>query len=178
VKTVRVNVRGFIYFLLAVAAVILTLILLNWLPLALQKDTMRRYASVDEARAKLNLKGVSVPSYFPQNITWPPSEILAQNKPYPAILMVFHYAGKQEAALVISQSSAESFPGDAFITFDKITEAVPFHFKSRQALLEVGTCNKGGPCSRISWSEGGYHIVLAMKSPPFELIRIAESMLH
>jgi hypothetical protein len=176
---VRVYVRGFLFFLLTVAAVILFLMLLNWLPLTLQKDTMRRYASVDEARSKLNLKGIYVPSYFPQNITWPPSEILAQNRPYPAVLMVFHRADKkEEVALVISQTSAEFFPGDAFITFDKITEAVPFHFKSRQALLEVGTCNKGGPCSRISWSEGGYHIVLAMKSPPFELIRIAESMLH
>lgn len=177
-KTVRVNVRSFLYFLLAVAAVILTLMLLNWLPLTLQKDTMRRYSSVDEAKAKLNFKGIYVPSYFPQNITWPPSEILAQTKPYPAILMVFHYAGKRETALVISQTSSESFPGDAFITFDKITEAVPFHFKSRQALLEVGTCKKEVPCSRISWPEGGYHIMLAMKSPPFELIKIAESMLH
>jgi hypothetical protein len=177
VISVRFNVRGFLYFLLAVAAVIVTLVLLNRLPLALQKDTMRRYASVDEVRTKLNFKGIYVPSYFPQNITWPPSEILAQNRPYPAILMVFHYAGKREAALVISQTSAESFPGDAFITFDKITETVPFPFKSRQALLEVGTC-KEEPCSRISWHEGGYHIVLAMKSPPFELIKIAESMLH
>jgi hypothetical protein len=93
--------------------------------------------------------------------------------------MVFHRADKkEEVALVISQTSAEFFPGDAFITFDKITEAVPFHFKSRQALLEVGTCKKDEPCSRISWPESGYHIVLAMKSPPFELIKIAESMLH
>ena len=155
---------------------IASLVLLNWLPQALQKDTMRRYAGVDEVRTKLNLKNIFVPSYFPSNITWPPSEVLAQTKPYPAVLMAFYRADSQEVLLVISQATETSFPSDSFISFDKITEAVPFHFKSRQALLEVGSCRSAGPCSRISWFESGYYIMLAMKSPPFELIRIAESV--
>jgi len=175
---VQIIKSGFFYFLLTVAAVIVTLLLLNWIPLALQKDTMRRYASVDEVRAKLNFKDIYVPHYFPQNITWPPYEVLAQNKPYSAVLMVFHRVDSQEVSLVISQTSERLLSTDSFISFDKITETVPFEFKSRQALLEVGTCKKGGACSRISWHEGGYYVTLAMKSPPFELVKIAESMLH
>lgn len=174
----RSKVYGFLYFLSAVAAVIVILMTLNWLPLALQKDTMRRYASLEEVRAKLHFKDIYVPSYFPQSITWPPSEILAQAKPYPAVLMAFHHAEKRDITLVIAQSASGSFPGNAFILFDKITETVPYHFKSREALLEVGTCKQHGPCSRLSWTESNYRITLTMKAPPFELISIAESMLH
>jgi hypothetical protein len=164
--------------LLTVAAVIIVLKTLNWLPMVLQQDTLRRYGSVEEVRAKLNIKDLYVPSYFPQSITWPPSEILAQAKPYPAVLMVFNQAGKRDVALVVSQSAAGTLSGNAFIKFVQITETVPYHFKAREALLEVGTCKNNEPCSRLSWTESNYRITLTMKSPPFELIRIAESMLH
>jgi hypothetical protein len=129
-------------------------------------------------RAKLNIKALYVPSYFPQSITWPPSEILAQARPYPAVLMVFNQAEKRDVALVVSQAATGAFPGNEFIRFVKITEKVPYHFKDREALLEVGACKNEEPCSRLSWTEGNYRITLTMKSPPFELIRIAESMLH
>ncbi|HAM51943.1 MAG TPA: hypothetical protein DCP92_15115 [Nitrospiraceae bacterium] len=151
---------------------------LNWLPLVLEQDTMRRYDSIEEVKAKLNMKDLYVPSYFPQSITWPPSEILAQTKPYPAVLMAFNQTGKRGVALVISQAASSAFSGNEFIKFVQITEKVPYRLKAREALLEVGTCKNDEPCSRLSWTEGNYRIALAMKSPPFELIRIAESMLH
>ena len=172
----RSRAYGFLYFLLTVAAVIIVLKALNWLPLVLQQDTMRRYGSVEEVRAKLSIKDLYVPSYFPQSITWPPTEILAQTKPYPAVLMVFNQAGKRDVALVISQAAAGTFSGNEFIKFAQITETVPYHVKSGEALLEVGTCKNGEPCSRLSWTEGSYRMTVVMKSPPFELIKIAESM--
>ena len=172
----RSRAHGFLYFLLTIAAVIIVLKTLNWLPLVLQQGTMRRYGSAEEVRAKLNIKDLYVPSYFPQSITWPPSEILAQTKPYPAVLMVFNQAGKRDVALVISQAASGAFSGNEFIKLIKITETVPYHFKDREALLEVGTCKNDEPCSRLSWTEGSYRLTAVMKSPPFELIRIAESM--
>lgn len=175
---VRARAYGFLYFLLTIIAVVIVLKTLNWLPLVLQKDTMRRYGSVEEVQAKLNIKDLYVPSYFPQSITWPPSEILAQAKPYPAVLMVFNKAGKSDVALVVSQATTGTIPGSEFIKFVRITETVPYNFKDRAALLEVGTCKNDEICSRLSWPESNYRITLTMKSPPFELIRIAESMLH
>lgn len=172
----RSRAYGFLYFLLTVAAVIIVLKTLNWLPLVLQQDTMRRYGSVEEVKAKLNIKDLYVPTYFPQSITWPPTEILAQTKPYLAVLMVFNQAGKRDVALVISQTASGAFSGNEFIKLIKITETVPYHFKDGTALLEVGTCKNDEPCSRLSWTEGSYRLTAVMKSPPFELIRIAESM--
>jgi hypothetical protein len=58
----------------------------NYLPMALQKDTMRKYKSIKEVKSKLNIRDVYIPSYFPQ-ILWPPSTILAQDKPFVAIIL-------------------------------------------------------------------------------------------
>jgi hypothetical protein len=174
----RARVSGLLYFLLVIAAVIVSLLLLHWLPTALQQDTLRKYDSIEEVRAKLNMRDLRVPTYFPQSITWPAGRILAQAKPYPAVLMVFNRAGRQEPWLVLSQAASGSFSEDLYITFAEIKEKVPYQLKGRKAVLEVGTGRNGETCSRISWTEGDLKISLIMKSPPFELIRIAESMVH
>jgi hypothetical protein len=175
---VRAKIHSFFYFLLAVAAVLVVLKALNWLPVVLQKDTMRRYGSLDEVKVALNIKDVYVPSYYPQNISWPPSEILAQTKPFPAVIMVYDRAGSGEAVLVVSQAASERFFPDAEITIVQTREKVPYRLKGRSALLEVGVCKDAETCSRIAWNEGGTTITVVMKSAPFELIRIAESMLR
>ncbi len=174
----RPRVHGLLYFLLAIAAVIVVLQILHWLPMVLQKDTLRKYGSIEEVRAKLNMKELYVPSYFPQSITWPPAEILAQAMPYPAVLMGFNRAGPQVAALIVSQAASDAFPGNVLIKFDRVTEKVPYLLQDRKALLEVGTCGSSDSCSRLAWTEGASRITLTMKSPPFELIRLAESMLR
>jgi hypothetical protein len=143
-----------------------------------QKDMLRKFDSVEEVQSKLNIRDLHVPSYFPQSIMWPPSEILAQAKPYPAVLMIFNDAKTRDVVLVISQAASDTFSENSLLSFVQITRKVPFDLKNRKALLEVGMCKKDEPCSRISWTENNYRIVLTMKSPPFELIRIAEGMLH
>ncbi len=174
----RVRAHGFLYLIITVAAIIVSLIILNWLPSILQQDTIRRYSSVEEVRAKTKIRDVYVPAYFPQSIMWPPSEILAQTKPYPAVLMVFNAVNKQGAALVIAQATSDAFSRNALIQFERIARTVPYDLKGRKALLDVGTCKKDEPCSRITWAENEYTITLTMKSPPFDLIRMAESMIR
>jgi hypothetical protein len=178
VRTVRAKIRSFLYFLLAVAAVFVVLKTLNWLPSVLQKDTMRRYGSLEEMRAALNIKDMYVPSYYPPSISWPPSEILAQAKPFPAVIMVYNRAGSGDAVLVVSQAAAERPFPDAAVKIVQSKEKVPYLLKGRNALLEVGLCRNAETCSRIAWNEGGTAIAVTMKSTPFELIRIAESMLR
>ena len=174
----KARAYGFFYFLLTVAAVLVTLKTLNWLPTFLQNDMLRKFDSIEEVRAKLNMRDVYIPSYFPENIAWPPSEILAQAKPYPAVLIIFHALKTRDAALVISQAASDGFAENSLIPLVQVTRTVPYDLKNRKALLEVGMCGNAGTCSRLSWIENGYRIKLAMKAPPFELIRIAESMLR
>lgn len=168
----------FAAFALAAGALIVALKLLNWLPLALDRDVMRRYESIDEVRESVNIEKVYVPLYFPQRLTWPPSEIVAQGKPYPAIVMEFNDVERGTTTLIISQTTSPNFKADDKIPFTTIKESADYTLKEREAHLEVGTCEGGGPCSRISWKEGGYRIVIVMRSEPFELIKIAESMLR
>lgn len=174
----RNGARRFLYFVLTIAAIIITLKTLNWLPLVLQKGTLRTYSSIEAVRSKLNIRDLYVPLYFPQSITWPPSEIWAQTEPYVATLMVFNRAGTGDPALVLSQAASGRAALDTRIKILQIKETVPYRLKERTALLEVGVCERNEVCSRISWKEGNYAMTAAMKSPPFELIKIAESMVQ
>ena len=98
------KIPAFFSFALMIGLLVAALKVVNWLPLAMQKETIRQYASVEEVRAALGMKEIYVPSYFPQQITWPPATILAQGRPFSAIVMEFTRADKRNIALVISQS--------------------------------------------------------------------------
>lgn len=168
------------YLLFAAAVVILAggLKIAGWLPMLTQRDLMRKYASVEDVRAELSIREIRVPSYFPQNLSWPPSTVLAQGKPFPALIMEFEQAGGKSAGLVISQSRSASFRTDGRIRIAQLKEKVGYPLKGRDATLEVGTCGNGDPCSRISWTEGNTHIAVAARATPLELIKVAESMLR
>ena len=174
----REKLRSLFYFLLAVLAVLAVLRTMNWVPSVAQKETMRRYHSLEEARTALNLRHLYVPAYYPQDISWPPSEIMAQSKPEPAVVMAYRQVGNGEIMLVITQAASENFPVDTAISIDRMTEKVPYQMKGRTALLEVGLCKTGETCSRLGWTEGDIRITVAMRSIPVELIKIAESMVH
>lgn len=172
--------RGILRFLAfagAVAVLAGGLKILSWIPAVAQKDVLREYADVEEARATTSIGKIFVPSYFPQNLAWPPSRILAQGKPFPALIMEFEKVGGKEVALLISQSASEDFSSAGKVRMLEVTESVPYPLKGRDALLEVGVCERDEPCAGISWGEGTYRIVVRARTTPFELIKIAESML-
>lgn len=169
---------GLLSFAITIGILIVILIVMNWVPMAFQKDTFRRYRSIDEVRTALNIRNIYVPSYFPQHIIWPPSEILAQSKPFPAIVMKFKDAGSGEIVLVLSQSLGGAFPAGSAIDVANIKETVPFMMQGRSAVLVVGECGKNEPCSRITWKEGSYTVTALLKAAPFELTKITESMLR
>jgi len=167
---------GLLSFAIAIVVLVLTLKVMNWVPLAVQKNSVRRYTSLEEVRSALNMKDIYVPTYFPQEITWPPSTILAQSKPFSAIVMRFTRANKRDTALVLSQSEAGDLAVENPLEITTTTEQVPYSMKGKDAVLIVGTCSQGETCSMISWTEGKYFFKIVMKSAPFELTKIAESM--
>lgn len=170
----------FSFFLfLTICAVVLVLIkFLNWLPLVLQTDTLRRYASIEEVKAALPDLHVFVPTYFPQTIAWPPEHLFARAKPFPWILMKFKHRDSLKEALIITQSRAGHRAEQAPGVFEEVSEKAPYPLRGRRSVLEVGLCGNGEQCCRITWNEGEYRLAVFMTSSPLELIRIAESMLH
>ena len=165
-------------FALVLAAVVVSLKALNWVPGALEPGLMARYPSIGDAVSTLGLRKVYVPAYFPETLNWPPAVVLAQSKPYQAVVMEFSRARDGQTGLVISQAASTLFEPDAAIRFRTISEKVSLDLRGRKAALEAGECEDRSACSRVQWDEGTVRIVLTMRAPSVELIRIAESMLH
>ena len=140
---------GSLSFALLIAIIIVALKVMNWVPLSLQQETIRRYGTIEEVRAALNPKDLSVPSYFPQQITWPPSLILAQGKPFFASVMEFTRADKRDVALVISQSEGQALNVEHPIEIIVVKEKVQYVMQGREAVLTVGTCRDDEPCSAL-----------------------------
>jgi len=172
------RIRGFFYFLIAISILVAILKFMNYLPMLIQPDTMRRYRSIEEVKSALNIKDIHVPSYFPQGLMWPPSGILAQNKPFTAMILEFNNTERKDIALIISQSASETFSPDEKIKMQRIKEKVVYPLKGRDMILEAGVCASEEPCSRVKWTEGRYTITVTAKSEPPALMKIAESMIH
>jgi hypothetical protein len=175
---VRKRVFGFLYFAVTIAILIGLLKVTNWLPTVFQEGIIKKYSSIEEVKSRLQLRDVYIPSYFPQKFKWPPSRILAQSKPFIAVVMEFRNMETGETDLIISHAASKDFTPDKKIVISQIKERVNYSLNGRPSILEVGVCKNDVPCSRISWEEGSTGIRVEMKSAPFELIKIAESMIH
>ncbi len=172
------KIIGFLSFGLALVVLVGVLKVMNWLPSAIEEGFIKEYGNIEDVREQLKIKDIYTPSYFPQPVKWPPSAIWAQTRPFTAIVMEFRDAENGDIELTISQvSSGARFIQDDKIKIEQVREKLDYSLKGRKALLEVGACRNQERCSLISWIEGKYRITVAMKSPPFELIKISESML-
>jgi len=172
---------GFLAFAAGLAILVIALKVLNGLPLIAQKDLMRRYGDFDEMRTTLGIGQVYVPSYFPEDFRWPPTGILAQGKPYHAVIMEFERRGEgkvREVGMVIYQAALDDFAPGGPLAISRIREKATYPLRGRPAILEVGSGPNGEPCSRISWREKDVRITVLARLTPFELMKVAESMLR
>ncbi len=152
---------------------------LNWLSASLQGVAARQFASIDEARRSLGFAQVSVPAYFPEGISWPPVSLIGQKKPFPALAMEFRAARRSDIALIIVQQSGNTNPRALQrVALSSIQEETAYTIKNRPALLQVGRCTSGSPCSQMRWTRNDVHHTVLFLGPPIELIRLAESMIH
>jgi len=165
--------------LLASGALVAVLFVINMLPSLAHKDYAMRYGSVEEAGKAVGLNSLPVPTYFPEGISWPPSFIAAQKKPFAALVIEFNYKISDQTALVISQASlAGSELHLQRIKMSEIRQQSRYNLKGRAAMLQVGLCGDGMSCSRMSWEDKGNFISVLLMSTPFELIKITESIVR
>jgi hypothetical protein len=173
-----IHIRRFLFFAFILIALIAGLRFFNWLPSSLQEGLLRRYPSIEDVRAKLKLNDILVPSYFPQQYVWPPSEIVAQTKPFVSVVMKFRRDDGKPDALVICETDPAAPIPDSLPVMAQVRENTYYRMKGRTTVLDVGICGHGEVCSRISWLEGRYRIAAVIYAPPFDLIRISESMIQ
>src|SRR5208337_1516512 len=172
------KMRNLLYMFIMAGGLVVILAALNRLPSSIQKGFARQYDSVEEAKRSLGFENMLVPRYFPEGISWTPSFIFGQKEPYKAVVLEFREAKTGETVLSVIQTSRRG--SEAQLQRSRLSdlkEDIPYRLKGRIARLQVGTCDKGVPCSRISWQEGDLYFTVLYMSSPFELIRIAESMI-
>ncbi len=165
----------FLIFSFMVSLLILSIKVLNMIPQLFSKDTIKEYRSVEEMRRTLGLRYILTPKYFPESISWPPSHIYAQKRPYVLMIMSFKDESSSNIRLVIYETERYSIVKKSSI--ENVKDELRYDLKGREAILRVGTCRKTESCSEIIWRENGLWIKLFILSPPFVLVRIAESML-
>ena len=162
-----------------IVLLILALKVMNWLPLAMHQDTVRRYDSIEEVRSALNMKDIYVPSYFPQQISWPPSAILAQSKPYLRDRDGIYPRGQKKYRAGHIPVRRQG-PGCRTSDRDQGCHGNGKVHDTRQGCRAHRRHMRQmtSPCSGITWIEGKYTMTVLMKSTPFELTKIVESMIH
>ena len=168
--------QGFLSLAVMVVVIVLALLMANWIPVTIDSTLMREYGSIDEVHDKLRIKTLYMPRYFPEEVSWPPSTVLAQLNPYEAVVMEFEGVEEGRPLLVISQSVSLDFLAFERLRMEVVVEHSTYEFKGRRALLSAGTCNGGYRCSMLFWSEDTYHIRVLMSGDPFGLISVAQSM--
>jgi len=172
------KVGAFVLFCIMVLFAAGILRLLDWLPLVIQDESLRRYASVEDVQRELKIGKILLPSYFPQYLSWPPSEIFAQEKPFPLVLLYFKDLNTGDVVLAIRQSdSKDPAPVPLRIEPKKIASRRNIVVKGRNAELSVAACEDGRTCNAVSWREEGYTITIVARDSIQELLRIASSML-
>ncbi len=172
----RDALRGLLSFAAILLVLLAALKLLNWAPTVLDPGGLREYPNVPAVRAALQVQDLLVPSYFPEQVRWPPRRILAQSKPYPAMAVTYDGTHQEETVLHTTQAASAEFAPETGIAPTTLRETVPYDLNGREAILEVGVCSNGAPCSRLTWQQDRYWIKVEMVSSPFELIKIAQSM--
>jgi hypothetical protein len=164
-------------FLATIFVILLVLKLLNWMPSVLQHEGVRKYRSVEEAKAALKIPHIYLPAYFPEYISWPPAEIFAQRRPFPMIMM--HFTRQDSRSFVLSL-----FQVDSKSRYEPVYKSNILHvrkkstvdIKGRTGSLEIAVCSGRERCNRISWVDRGYRITLIGDDTPEQLLRMAESM--
>jgi len=177
----RPVLNQFLEFGMIAALLAVVLVLLNWVPSLIQPHQLKRYGSVDAARKELSLLKVYLPTYIPEHLdlSWPPSEVYAQDAPFRACIMNFTYKESREIGLVIQQTDARAtFTLDPVIKVKEKKKENTVYIKDRKAVLIAAVCEKDVPCMMISWEEGGTAISLTGKKiSTQDIVRVAGSML-
>lgn len=169
----------FMYFSFGITVLIAVLVLklLNWIPQSFLKEDIRKYTTIEEVRKQLKLSKVYVPTYFPEHIQWPPTEIFAQKKPFVLVMMHFAHTDSRDFALSVYQADAKAgYEPQMDILYQKQEHTVLI--KGKEATLRLSVCRGHEKCNSLSWKDEGFRITLISDDPPEQMQRMAESMIH
>lgn len=151
----------------------------NLLPYLADKGVMRPYESLDAVRENLRVDKIVLPTYFPEEIAWPPKFILAQKTPFFALVMEFNRHGSNETSLIIVQSEVyESLSKLDRLVFSTVSEQAEHLIKSKKVTVQAGICKGNIKCSKVTGQMDNMYFSVSSVFTPIELLRIADSMMR
>lgn len=155
----------------------LALYLLGMVPAYIQSTTgVREYSTIQQAEAHLGFE-ISVPAYFPNYLSWPPSEIRGQLKPFPMVQMRFLAYDQHTEVMSIYQIVADSSELPMPLPLIKtIQQEAPVDINGNIAQLVIGERADGQPVNLVYWTADNFHFIVVMTHPVRELLTIARSM--
>lgn len=155
----------------------LSFYLLNLVPPSLRVAQVINYESVDEAKRALGTE-ISLPSYFPDYLAWPPTKITLHRKPVPMLSMLFSAADGTAEALSIYEifSAGDDDYSEAIAEPSVLLGKVPIFIEESRGVLLIGKEEDDTPCYQVRWNKGDRYLVVSSLYPPEELLKIASSM--
>lgn len=174
----KMNFMRFFSFAVTIVLIVLVLKLLNWVPLSFQREDIRKYRTIEDVEAELEISRVYVPTYFPEQIKWPPFEIFAQKRPFTMVMMHFTHVNMVSLALSIYQVDSKADyvpPYKTEILYSKKESTVSV--KGRKGKLVLAVCRGNLVCNRLSWEEGGFVLTVISDDKPEQILKMAESMM-
>ncbi|MHB8990769.1 MAG: hypothetical protein ACYC66_03880 [Chloroflexota bacterium] len=173
--------------LFTIAAAVVLLRLLNGVPAQWERLTAGpppappvlnerlQFSSVEEARAELRVP-ISIPSYFPSSLAWPPASIRGQQEPATVASLLFLSADGQQALQIREVfSSGETLPFPLPEPME-LMERREVTVNGAAGQLLLGRGQEGAAVNQLRWRANGVHLVVTTIYPPEELLRIAESI--
>lgn len=162
-------------FLLGAVAVVLLLIGAWQDELHPPQAGPRDYATVEAAEADLGFT-ISVPTYFPSYLSWPPGAIKAPYYPYPAVETIYY---SPTGAIVLSVLQVKLGEGDLPALQSEIktvTEEEELKLDIIRGTLVTGTGANGQTLNGAYWSSGGFYYEVVTSRAVRDLLTMVSSM--
>jgi len=173
-KTIRL-LQGGLWMLLAFMGSVALLFMINRLPSVIHSDYAAKFESIDAAKRFSGMETIAVPAYFPEGLSWPPSMIVAEKRPFKTLAMEFRDRAGKDSLIVIQSSQHDNIVSFQRIRMSEINQESEYLLKGRKALLRAGLCDNGKRCSSMSWQDADSSTLILFLAGPIELIKIAES---
>jgi len=162
---------------LVMCAIVISLYLLKKLPSFIQESEEKLYSNIEQAEYALGLR-IFLPSYFPEYLIWPPSEIKVERKPSILISLVFLSRSPSSPSLVIHQiisNKSKKMELD-FMKTKRPSQESQVSVGGAKGTLIVGMGVDGKRWAHLGWKAGDRTIVLTANCSVEDLLKIARSV--
>lgn len=149
--------------------------LLGYLPELLDSGTLRRFGSLQSARGGLG-SSTLLPSYFPEHLAWPATEVLGGRRPHVTLVLHFADRGTGELDLALSQGEPGAILLPTRLEPARVLATEELELRGTVALVETAVCADGRPCNRVRGSVDGRPFELVSRGPLDELVRVARTL--